>query len=151
MLLQFVIEPSALEGLANRGNWATFLASLESFWESHGVLLIPEGFDETLGQSGLDSHRISQWRKFVTYGPKRILLEKHRGVDWAGVRSWGDFAAWTGEYDLALLQHSTAALFSLFKEDEFCVHDPEEIVSIELTRGRAHNVHVPIAQDARPR
>lgn len=135
MLLQFVIEPAALGELVHRGNWGTFLASLESFWHSHGVLVMPDDFDEHLDRSGLDRYRISQWRTFIKDGPKRVLPKNDHGVDWVEAVSWDDLKEHIGEFELALLQQTHAGRFGLVDENEHCTHDPSGHVPIEITRG----------------
>ena len=135
MLLQFIIEPAAFGELVHRGNWGTFLASLESFWLPHGVLVMPDDFDEDLDKSGLDSYRISQWRTFIKDGYKRILPKNQHGVDWVNALSWDDLKEHGGEFELALLQQTHAARFGLLNENEHCTHDPLGHIPIEITRG----------------
>ncbi len=135
MLLRFVVEPEALKDLAHSGNWDSFLGGLELFWPAHGIFIMPEDFDGILDQSGLDSHRISQWRQFMLAGQKRTFPHNTRGIDWAEKQSWHDLEEVNGQFDLALLQQTTVARFRSSNDTEYCAHDPKNQVLIEITRG----------------
>ena len=137
MILQFAIEPEVLKDVADRGTWASFVDGLEQFWPSHGVLVMPSDFDKTFNQSGLDSHRLSEWKKLVTheahrksYSPKEFV-----GFDWATVESWKDLKPCDNKIDLALLQDVRAAVFGLIEDDVPCLHDPRQEVLVEIARG----------------
>ena len=106
MLLRFVIDPSTFEDLALRGDWGTFLGSLEAFWPTHGVFVMPEDFDDVLDRSGLDRHSISQWRTFLSAGEKRTLLQENSGIDWSAMQSWYDLEGVNGQFEMALLRQA---------------------------------------------
>ena len=135
MLLRFVIEPSTFEDLALRGDWDTFLGSLESFWPAHGVFVMPKDFDDVLDRSGLDSHSISQWRTFLMAGAKRTLLQNNSGIDWSGMQSWDDLEGVNGQFEMALLRQADTARFRSPSDSEYCAHDPAGKVAIEIARG----------------
>ena len=137
MILQFIVEPELLKDVADRGNWTTFVDSLERFWPSHGVLIMPPDFENTFNQSGLDSHRLSEWKKFVTHDAHRKshLTTEFAGFTWARLESWDDLDRYDSHIDLALLQDVRAALFGLVEDDIPCVHDPRQKVPIDIARG----------------
>ena len=135
MLLRFVIEPSTLEDLVLTGGWDTFLGSLQWFWPTHGVLVMPEDFDDVLDRSGLDSHSISQWRTFCMGGAKRTLVQNNSGIDWSEIASWHDLEVVNGQFEMALLRQANVARFRSPSDSEYCAHDPGGQVDIEITRG----------------
>ena len=136
MILEFIIEPEAFQDLDQRGNWGSFLASLETFWERHGVLVVPDDFDESLERSGLNISCINEWRTFVTGVPKRTVSKQNCTIDWAKVHTWNDIKEHQGQFDLALLQQpNVARVRSISTGNQYCLHDPSGDVPIEIAQG----------------
>ena len=135
MLLRFMIDPLVFGDLVQRGVWDIFLGSLELFWPAHGVFLMPEDFDDILDRSGLDSHRVSQWRKFSMTGGKRTAPHKTGNIDWAGIQSWQDLKEHNGKFELGILQQAQTIQFRSTSDSEYCAHDPSGQITIELACG----------------
>ena len=113
-----------------------FFRDLERFWPSHGLLVIPSNFDDNLETAGLDGDRIGQLRTFLMReGHRKIALNDVAEFDWTNILSWATLQEYSSQFDLALLQETRAAYFDLVSDDQFCIHDPQNIVPIEVTRG----------------
>ena len=96
---------------------------------------MPEDFDDVLDRSDLDRQSISEWRTFLKAGAKRTLLEKKGGIDWSEMQSWTDLKRLNGQLEMALLQHANVARLKSPSDGEYCAHDPEGQVNIEVMRG----------------
>ena len=138
MILQFIIEPESLKDVSDRGDWRMFIDSLERLWPSHGVLIMTPDFDESLKQSGLEDHRVSEWKLFIMREAhrKRFVTRGFDGVNWNTLQTWDDLKAYNGHFDLALFQEVRAALFGLLDDDVPCLHDPRSEAQIEIARAR---------------
>ena len=138
MLLEFVVEPEAFGAGSDRETveWRELLNRFLSFWNTHGVLLMPHNFDPET--SGLNGQRLNDFKSLILQGStkkfRRRTITSDQFPDWNKVQSWDDLKQYEDKFELAFLEQVRA--FYLGLDDNLpCVHeDMQSPQPIEIGR-----------------